>query len=246
MKRLDTYSQNFLRSPKLVLELIGHSSINKSDTVIDIGAGSGIISSALAMRASKVIAYEFDHRIATKLRDNLSKFDNVEIIEADFLNANLPEIPYKIFSNIPFHLSSPILKKLTEAPNRPRAIYLIVQKQFAQKLLIDKPGFTGMLGAQIAPLYETRIRRPLKKSDFWPHPAVDTVLLELKLRPTMLISEDNLETYRKRIADCFADPKAFAKMPLNQYNLLGKRPSELSTENWILLFNSYEKSKSKH
>ncbi len=174
--------------------------------------------------------------MAMKLRDNLERFDNVEVVQADFLQIDLPDTPYKVFSNIPFHLSSPILKKLTESPNRPKAVYLIVQKQFAQKLLIDKPGFTGMLGAQIAPLYEARIRRPLQKSDFWPHPAVDTVLLELKLRPTQLIPENQLEKYRACVADCFTDPKVFAKMPLDEFNLAGKRPSELSTENWLNLF----------
>lgn len=236
MKRLDTYSQNFLRSPRLVHELIGHSSIKKSDTVLDIGAGSGVITSALATRCAHVVAYEYDHRMATKLRDNLARFANVTIHEADFLASDLPEGPYKVFANIPFHLSSPILKKLAESPRRPKAIYLIVQKQFANKLLIDKPGFTGMLGAQITPLYTARIRKPLRKSDFWPHPAVDTVLLELKLRPEQLISEDRLDIYREFIANCFADPKFFTKTPLAKINATNKRPSELSTGEWLKIF----------
>jgi len=231
MKRLDSHSQNFLRSPRLVLELIGHSTIKKSDMVLDIGAGSGVISSALATRSKHVVSYELDPRMARKLRDNLAKFDNVTIIEKDFLKADLPAGPYKIFANIPFHLSSPILKKLTESPHRPQAIYLIVQKQFGNKLLIDKPGFTGMLGAQVAPLYTARIRKRLQKSDYFPPPAVDTVMIELKLRDEQLIPEERLPDYRDFIAKCFADPKVFAKTGIKD-----KRPSELSTHEWLQVF----------
>lgn len=234
MKRLDSHSQNFLRSPRLVKELIGHSSIKKSDTVIDIGAGSGIISAALATRCHYVIAYEADHRMVRKLHENLAKNDNVKIIEKDFLKADLSEKTYKVFANIPFHLSSPILKKLTESTNRPTAIYLIVQKQFAKKLCIDADGFTSTLGAQIAPLYIAKIRRPLRRTDFWPHPAVDTVLLELKIRDTPLIPEEKLGDYRAFTAECFADPTAFAKAWNNTTPL--KKPSQLSTAEWQELF----------
>ena len=241
MQRLDSHSQNFLRSPRLVKELIGHSTIKKSDTVLDIGAGSGVISSALASRSNKVIAYELDPRMVQKLRDNLAKFDNVTVVQQDFLQAELPNEPYKIFANIPFHLSSPILKKLTESPRRPRAIYLIVQKQFANKLLIDRPGFTGMFGAQIAPLYAARVRRRLQKTDYWPAPAVDTVFIELKRHDQQIIAEDRLAAYRDFIADCFADPKIFTKMPLDKVGAVGKRPSELSTGEWVDLFKLQQK-----
>jgi 23S rRNA (adenine-N6)-dimethyltransferase len=236
MRRLAEHSQYFLRSPRLVRELIGHTSIKKSDTVIDIGAGAGIITSALASRCSHVISYEFDPRMIKKLYENVGRFDNVTIHEEDFLTANLPTVNYKIFANIPFHVSSPIFHKITEADNPPRAIYLIVQKQFANKLLIDKPGFTGMLGAQVAPLFTARVRKPLQKHDYWPHPAVDTVLIELKLRDEALIDKKRLPNYRNFVADCFADPKIFTVMPLAKVGIVGKKPSELSTAEWVSLF----------
>lgn len=175
-------SQHFFRSPKLALFLIGHSNIKKRDVVLDIGAGSGVITSALAKRCKKVVAIEADHETAEKLRKNMQKFDNVEVVECDFMDYRLPEGEYKIFANPPFHLSSAILHKLDEAQNPPKAIYLILQKQFALKLLNTDRHYTSQLGKQLFVHYEPRIRLPLKPEYFTPPPAVPTVLLELRRR----------------------------------------------------------------
>lgn len=175
-------SQHFLRGPKLAGFLIGHSNIKKRDTVIDIGAGSGVITFALAKRCRRVLAVEPDHETATLLRENVGKLENVEIVEQDFLEMQLPAEPYKVFANPPFHLSSAILHKLDEAPNPPEAIYLILQKQFALKLLNNDRHYTSQLGRQLFVHYAPRIRLPLRPNYFTPPPAVPTVLLELKRR----------------------------------------------------------------
>jgi 23S rRNA (adenine-N6)-dimethyltransferase len=173
-------SQHFLRSPRLALVLIGHSNIKKRDLVIDIGAGSGVITTALSKRCREVRAVEPDKATAQKLRQNLSQTENVQIFEEDFLTMELPSEPYKIFANPPFHLSSAILHKLVEAENPPEAIYLILQKQLALKLIMTDRHYTSQLGHQINRMYQTKIRYPLKPTDFTPPPAVPTVLYEAK------------------------------------------------------------------
>jgi len=191
--RLD---QNFLRSPKLALFLIGHSNIKKRDLVIDIGAGSGVITSALAKRCKKVIAVEKDAETAKRLRENLTKqnITNVEVFEGDFREMKLPDEPYKVFANPPFSLSAEVFYKLLnlenldgriykkegEAPRRPEAIYLILQKQLALKLIITERHYTSQLGRLLSDDYATRIRLPLKPTDFTPPPKVPTVLFEAK------------------------------------------------------------------
>lgn len=191
--RLD---QNFLRSPKLALFLIGHSNIKKRDLVIDIGAGSGVITSALAKRCKKVIAVEKDAETAKRLRENLARqnITNVEVVEGDFREMKLPDEPYKIFANPPFSLSAEVFYKLLslenldgkickkedEAPRRPEAIYLILQKQLALKLIITERHYTSQLGRLLTEDYATKIRLPLKPTDFTPPPKVPTVLFEAK------------------------------------------------------------------
>jgi 16S rRNA A1518/A1519 N6-dimethyltransferase RsmA/KsgA/DIM1 with predicted DNA glycosylase/AP lyase activity len=239
MKRIADKSQYFLRNPNVVKTLIGHTTIKKSDTVYDIGAGSGIISSVLATRVSHVVAFENEPGTLKILRENMRNYSNVEIIEKDFLNFELPAGDYKIFANIPFHLSSPILRKLTESDNSPTAIYLIVQRQFGQKLLIDGDRFTGQLGAMVAPVFATRIRRKLEKTDYFPHPAVDTLMIELLRRDQPLVSPKRMPAYRQFITDCYADPRVFAKMPQAAANIpAGLKPSQLKLAQWVTLFNS--------
>ena len=178
--RKNELSQHFLRSPRLALMLIGHSNIKKRDLVLDIGAGSGVITSALAKRCREVWAIEPDHDTAKKLRRNLSHFTNVRVIEADFLEINLPTDSYKVFANPPFHLSSKIVHKLLESPNPPESFYLILQKQFALKLLNTDRHYTSQLGRALIKDYQTKIRYPLRSTDFTPPPAVPTVLFEAK------------------------------------------------------------------
>lgn len=177
-------AQHFLRSPRLALILIGHSNLKKRDLVIEIGAGSGVITSALAHRVQQVIAIEPDPLTAAKLRTNLLKHQiaNVIVVEQTFQNFELPDAPYKIFANPPFNLSSEILHKLIAAPTPPTAIYLILQKQFALKLLNNTRHYTSKLGLALTDSYETRIRLPLKPTDFTPPPAVPCVFFEAKRR----------------------------------------------------------------
>lgn len=177
-------SQHFLKSPRLALTLIGHSNLKKRDQVIEIGAGSGVITSALSRRVKHVIAIEPDHSTAAKLRANLAKrgIDNVTILEQDFLSVSLPDEPYKVFSNPPFHLSSAILHKLIGATNPPDSIYLILQKQFALKLLNNTRHYTSKLGFALTAHYSTKIKLPLKPTDFTPPPAVPCVLFEAKAK----------------------------------------------------------------
>lgn len=246
MKRLAHYSQYFLRNPSLIKELVGHTSINSKDTVYDIGAGSGTISSVLASRCKNVIAVEVEPRMAQKLRHNMKRYPNVAVYEGDFLAMPLPKEPYKIFANIPFHLSSPILHKITEAANPPSATYLVVQKQFANKLLPNSDRFTGQLGMAIGPEFAARIRRPLRRTDFWPHPNVDTVLLELIHRPEPLIPRAQMPAYRKFIVGCFSDPKIFAKTAKNDIGLAPDiRPSQMKLADWVRLFNATNQKRQK-
>lgn len=237
MKRLHSYDQHFLRSPRVVAELVGHSNIRKNDIVYDLGAGSGVIASVLARRCKRVIAVESEAQALAKLREHLEQVENVTIVQRDILEVVPANEPYKIFANIPFSLSAKVVRKFTEDTHAPKALYFIVQKQFAQKLVPSDQHFTSQLGAQVGARYTARIRKPLRRSDFTPPPAVDTVLLELKLRSEPLVALERLQEYRVFVARCYAEQKFFMNQPRARVNVSPERkPSELSLEQWAQLF----------
>lgn len=237
MKRSYTHAQHFLRSPQLAAELVGHADIGKHDVVYDLGAGSGVITSVLAPRCRAVVAVEVEPHALGQLRTNMTRYDNVTIVEQDILKLMPPAEPYKILANIPFSLSAPIVRKFTEDEHAPKAIYLIVQKQFARKLVPGDDHFTSQLAAQLGARFTARIRRPLQRSDFTPPPAVDTVLLELKLRDTPLIPAAQLGNYRDFVGRCFAEQKFFADVPRAKANISPElRPSQLTLEQWSELY----------
>lgn len=239
-RQVATHSQHFLRNPRLIAELIGHSNIRRGDLVIDIGAGSGAITAVLARRCRQVLAYENEPGILNKLQQNMRRHKNVKVIAQDFLQAKLPDEPYKVFANIPFHLSADIIRKLTnnDETHTPQAIYLIVQKQFAQKIVPSDRHFTSQLGAQLAPWWQTRIRRPLRRTDFTPPPAVDTVLLELKPQSEPLLSTLERDKYQSFVAKCYASQKVFATIPRAEAGINPERkPSELTPEEWVRLYS---------
>lgn len=238
MKRLHTYSQHFLRDPNFVAELVGHSNVRKNDTVYDLGAGSGVISYILSRRVKHVYAVEVEPGALSKLRTNIEHCDNVTIVNTDIMSVSFPETDrYKIFANIPFDISSPLVKKLVDLPNFPVSCYLIVQKQFANKLLANDRHFTSQLGAYISPVFSTRIRRPLRKTDFWPHPAVDTVLLELKRREKPFIAREYMQDYERFLERGFADKKYFDRLNKAALKISPEKlPSQLTGEQWVKLF----------
>lgn len=242
MSRKHTFSQNFLRSPKLALMLVGHTNIKKRDFVVDIGAGSGVFSYALSKKASNVLAIELDNTAFQKLKKNTEKLTNIKIIKADFLKFNLSELPkdYKICANIPFHLSSPIILKITNSNNTPKSAYLILQKQFAQKLISSDRHFTSALGIKIFPFFETRIRKPLRKTDFTPPPAVDTVFFEMKRRESPLIEKIEQKRFEDFIDRMFSTPEYYHKNCLLKFKT--KKPSELTGEKWIEMWQNFIKS----
>lgn len=249
MKRLAKLSQRYLRNPALAHELISQTTINKNDLVLDIGAGSGVISYALSQRSKKVIAVELDRRIIVTLRKNTQSLKNVHVLHTDFLKMSLPKTGYKVFSNIPFSLSSAIVRKLTQSEYPPTHSYLVVQREFAQKLITNSNAHNSLLGILLGIDYKVDIMRSLAPRNFVPSPRVRTVLLCIikRKKPLMALDERTLfksfvtnsyghtRTLRKAIKRNipYAVFKRFLRSECLAHNI---RPSQLNLEQWIKLY----------
>ncbi len=174
-------SQNFLTSPKTIRRLIACTTIAKTNLVLEIGAGKGHITRTLLDACRAVTAYEIDPHLAQLLRENLGARANLQLVPGDFLAAPLPARgDYKVFSNIPFSITTAIVRKLTAAPNLPKAMWLVVEKGAAKRFL-GTPRETVM-SLSLKPFFDLSIAYHLARTDFHPMPRVDCVLLHFARR----------------------------------------------------------------
>jgi len=169
-------SQNFLTSSKTIQRLLRLTSINKNDFVIEIGCGKGHITKELVGICNSVDAFEIDFDLYAKLQEKFSSIKNLNLKRMDFLKADLPKYePYKVFSNIPFSITSDIIRKLTAAKNPPQEMWLVMEKG-AAKRFAGSPCDTRS-SVIIKPFFDMKIEYYFQRQDFHPMPSVDIVLL---------------------------------------------------------------------
>ena len=247
-------AQNFLRSPKLVQRLVKLSEIGLSDTVYEIGPGDGIITAALARVAGHVIAIEKDPELVRRLRERFRPVENVEIVEQDFLKYSFRiHADYKMFANIPFNNTAQIVRKILGERSRLCEAYLIMQKAPAKKFS-GSPRET-LFSILVKPFFDLRILLQLKRTDFWPVPNVDTVLLSIKRRASPLLEAQDVTCYREFVQYGFRRCKPNLKLAFKnvftykQWKRLARdldfplnaTPTELSIEQWLGLYQCFRR-----
>ena len=187
-------SQNFLTSRRTIDRLLGLAGLNERDTVLEIGAGKGHITRALAEKCGKVISYEIDPALYERLNPQLAQ--NVVLRQGDFLKCRLPGGPYKVFANIPFSSTTDIVRKLTAGERMPEEMWLIMEKGAAKRFCGQpRENVSSLL---IRPFYDTKIVYHFRREDFHPAPRVDVVMacFKRKSRPDILLSQrDDLEVF---------------------------------------------------
>ena len=214
----DLLSQNFLWNRELVNRLIRGSSISQNDSVLEIGAGKGIITEELLGTCREITAIEADERLFTKLRDKLTHSQKISLVSGNFLRFSLPTKPFKVFSNIPFSITGEIIKKLLFSPNPPADSYLVVQNEAAENFVIRK-GRNSMLAIIFYPFFDIKVVHNFKKTDFKPEPRVESCLIRLTKRRSSLISDSSLEPYRDYVVYKFTrDRSATSTSPQKWLN----------------------------
>jgi len=181
--------QNFLIDQKAVKRVIDAADLKKDDLVLEIGPGLGVLTIELAKRAKKVVAVEKDQKIAEILKETLKGLDNIEIIKADILKLDLDLSDYKIVANIPFYLTSFLIRRLLESEKRPKEIILIIQKEVAQRICA-KPPKMNLLAVSVQFFADPMIVSYLSKKSFWPQPDVDGAIIKIKPKTKTTESTD--------------------------------------------------------
>ena len=143
-RRRAELGQHFLAGGWLAAELVEQAGVGAGDLVVEIGAGTGVLTEALARRAGRVVAVECDPRLAERARGRLAGFGNVRVVTADALALPVPRRPFRVVANLPFGSTAAILRRLLGDPRtRLERADLIVQEQAARRYAAGRPGDPG-------------------------------------------------------------------------------------------------------
>lgn len=192
------YSQNLYTNKEKLKETIKLSEINFSDIVLDIGAGTGTITEELSGYAKQVIAYELDQKYSRELEEKFNNSSNIILKNENFLNIELPRKEFKIFSNIPFFITTDIINKITDVNSKLEEAFLFVQKESAERFA-GEPKNT-QIATILSFMYEIKIREKFQKKDFKPMPNVDIVLLNIRRKD---FNKKDFQLYRDFITYIF-------------------------------------------
>lgn len=243
--------QHWLNDKATLEDICDAAELDGADTILEIGPGPGSLTKLLVQEVQKVIAVEFDERFAKALLSNVNA-KNLEVTHEDILKFDLTSLPpgYKVVANIPYYLTSNLLRVLSESANPPQTIVLLIQKEVAERVAA-KPGDMSLLSVSVQLYYQATLGVKVPAHLFSPPPKVDSQVLVLKRRGGELfpdVSEEQILTVvkagfsarRKTLLNSLSaglrqdKPQITKSLQAAQLDP-AKRPQELSLEDWYRL-----------
>lgn len=252
--------QNFLINKDILSEIIKAADLNKNDTVLEIGPGLGILTKELAKKVKKVIAIEKDEKLVKILKKELSHLKDVEIVEGDALQLTTDDLKlhtgysllvtgYKLVANLPYYITSPVIRKFLEEGNpppsakvstfvktsadrsggRPKLMVLMVQKEVAERICA-KPPDMSLLSVAVQFYSQAKIVKIVKKECFWPRPKVDSAIIKLTTNNRQLTTI-NTNLFFKIVKSGFSQPRKQLKNNLKK--IFGKDTEKILKQSKI-------------
>jgi len=179
--------QNFLRDADIVQKIIKSADLKTDETVVEIGSGEGALTEELGHVCRQVIAVEIDKRLVEKLRKKFQKKNNIEIIEGDVMEKKFFRLitkskfnfrSYRVIANIPYYITSPIIRLFLEAEFPPEEMILMVQKEVAERI-VAQPGQMSILAVSVQYYAKPEILFTVPREAFYPMPEVDSAVLKI-------------------------------------------------------------------
>ena len=174
--------QNFLHDPNTLDKIVTIAELMPDDTVLEIGPGTGALTQLLAQNARHVVAVEVDERLRPLLEDQLADFKNVYLVFEDILKVDVLQLigprDFVVVANLPYYITSAILRHLLESDHPPRRLVLTVQMEVAERLVAQPPDMS-LLSVSVQFFGKPRIVTRLKPGVFWPRPDVDSAVVRI-------------------------------------------------------------------
>ena len=208
LKAKKSLGQNFLKDEAVLDRIIKAANLSKEDVVVEIGPGHGALTEKLAQVCGKVIAIEIDERLVEVLHTKLVDNQNIEIIAGDILKINLPELiiehgldktGYKVVANLPYYITSPIVRLLLETKYPPMEMVVMVQKEVAERI-VAKKGAMSILAVSVQYYAKPEFLFTVFKESFEPKPKVDSAILKISSISSSPLGEDVRRTDEGSVA----------------------------------------------
>lgn len=241
-------SQNFLTASKTIRRLVGQTSLCRNDHVIEIGPGKGHLTKVLAETCGWVTAVEIDSAMCSRTAERLEGTVNLDLIHQDFLTWRLPsDGAYKVFSNIPFCVTTPIIEKIADSANPPAEAWLVMEKA-AAKRFVGSPR-ESLRSLLLKPKYDLEIVCQLRRDDFHPRPSVDVALFHMSKKTQPDIPLKYWRSYERFVTDGMTDAPGLLRRVFTKKQLTAAlrkasmhcvpASGEMRYVQWLCLFRSY-------
>ncbi len=250
--------QNFMISAGAIAQVLDAAELSTEDIVLEIGAGLGSLTAAIAERAKAVIALEIDQRFIPILRMQFAQSPNVRVVLGDVLEqapgSLLGEAAagYKVVANLPYYITSAVVRHLLEADQPPRLLALTVQYEVGQRMTA-KPGAMSLLAVSVQLYGEVALVTRLKPGNFYPRPNVDSAVVRLRPhRDGPPLSGEDIPLFFRIVKAGFSQPRKQLKSPLAAGMHISKeqasdwliqagidpqrRPQTLAINDWLKIF----------
>jgi 16S rRNA (adenine1518-N6/adenine1519-N6)-dimethyltransferase len=249
--------QNFLTDPSVRDAVAEAAGITPEDEVLEVGAGVGTLTVALARRSRRLVAVELDGRLIPALRESLAGHDNVEIVRTDILRFNVrsafPEGNEIVVGNIPYNLTGALVRKLLDDSPRPRRLSLVVQKEVAERWTASSGASLSTVAVQV--FAEAQMQFTIPAEAFTPPPRVDSALVRLDVRERPAVEVEDLQSFFRFVEAVFQGRRKQLGGTLGRISGAGsteartrirdlgidpeRRPQTLSLGEWETLYKDF-------
>jgi 16S rRNA (adenine1518-N6/adenine1519-N6)-dimethyltransferase len=189
--------QNFLIDQASLRRVIAAADVKGTETVLEIGAGLGSLTFYLSRVARKVIAVEYDERLLPALEFVLAPLSNVQIVMGNILDMQISDLigdrPYCVVANIPYNITSALIRHLLETPHQPSRLLLTLQKEVAERI-IAAPGDLSLLALSVQVYGKPTIKGHIPASAFYPQPKVESAMLHMDIHDSPMVPQKHLST----------------------------------------------------
>ncbi len=187
--------QHWLTDQSALSDIADAADISPDDIVVEIGPGPGTLTYLLVRRAKQVIAVEFDAKLARELPRRVEAA-NLQVVTQDILSFDFSDLPagYKVVANIPYYLTSNLIRVMSESTNPPRTAVILIQKEVAERVCA-KPGDLSLLGITAQYYWNVSLGARVPAVLFTPPPKVDSQVLIMQFRPSPLFDDVDTKVF---------------------------------------------------